>query len=322
MELGILKTVRPRQKWINEERDFTPWLAGNIEELNKALGLELEVENVEVAAGPYSADILAKDTGTDKYVIIENQLEKTDHGHLGKAITYASVLDASTIIWIATDFTEEHKKSLDWLNDHTTDEISIYGVQLELWQIDESKPALRFNVISKPNQAVRQAARTKALEDLSERKRIQLNFWTKFKEKLVQRIKIQSLQTPRPQYWFDITLGKTNIHLSNICNTDDSTVGVRVYIGNKIVDKMLPYLVDKKDEIEAYIGEKLLWDPNPGNRDKIIVLHHSTNFDDPQRIDEAIDWLVDYTIKFKEIFSKMISQFNFKETQFDSQTDE
>ncbi|MEO0075833.1 MAG: DUF4268 domain-containing protein, partial [candidate division WOR-3 bacterium] len=148
MELGILKTITPRQIWNNEARDFTPWLANNIEKLNKALGLELEVENTEVAVGPYSADILAKDTGTGKYVIVENQLEKTNHDHLGKAITYASVLDASTIIWIATDFTEEHKKALDWLNDHTSDEISFYGAQEELWQIDDSKPALRFNIIS------------------------------------------------------------------------------------------------------------------------------------------------------------------------------
>ena len=107
-----------------------------------------------------TADILAKDTGTGKYVVIENQLEKTNHDHLGKAITYASVLDASTMVWIATDFTEEHKKALDWLNVHTSDEVAIYGVQVELWQIDNSNMALRFSVISKPNQAARQPARS------------------------------------------------------------------------------------------------------------------------------------------------------------------
>ena len=253
MELGILKTITPRQKWNNEARDFTPWLAKNIEELNKAVGLELEVENTEVAVGPYSADILAKDTGTGKYVVIENQLEKTNHDHLGKAITYASVLDASTIIWIATDFTEEHKKSLDWLNDHTSDEISFYGVQVELWQIDDSRPALRFNIISKPNQAVRQAARSKAAEDLSDKRKFQFDFWSKFKEKLAKTKKIPSLQTPRPQYWYDVTLGKSNIHISNTCNTDENTVGVRVYIRNKIADTMLPFLESRKDEIENAI---------------------------------------------------------------------
>lgn len=306
MELGVLKTITPRQKWNSEARDFTPWLANNIEELNKALGLELEVENTEVAVGPYSADILAKDTGTGKYVIVETQLEKTNHDHLGKAITYASVLDASTIIWIATDFTEEHKKALDWLNDHTSDDISFYGVQAELWQIDDSKPALRFNIISKPNQAVRQAARSKAVEDLSDKRKFQFDFWSKFKDKLAKTKKIPSLQTPRPQYWFDVTLGKSNIHLSNTCNTDENTVGVRVYICNKIADTMLPYLESKKAEIEAAIGQKLTWNPNPDNKDKVIVLLHSTDFNDPKKVDEALDWLVDNTIKFREVFSKII----------------
>lgn len=308
MELGILKTVTPRQKWNNEARDFTPWLANNISELNKALGLELEVENTEVSVGPYSADILAKDTGTDNYVVIENQLEKTNHDHLGKAITYASVLDASMIIWIATEFTEEHKKSLDWLNDHTNDEISFYGVQLELWQIDESKAALRFNVISKPNQAVRQAARSKANEDLSDKRKFQFDFWNKFKEKLAKTKKIPSLQTPRPQYWFDVTLGKSYIHISNTCNTDDNTVGVRIYIGNKIADTMLPFLESKKDEIETSIGQKLIWNPNPDNRDKVIILQHTTDFEDERKLDESLNWLVDYTIKFRETFSKIIKQ--------------
>ena len=306
MELGILKTVAARQKWSNEARDFTPWLANNINELNKALGLELEVENTEVAAGPYSADILAKDTLTDKYVIIENQLEKTNHDHLGKAITYASVLDASIIIWIATDFTEEHKKALDWLNDHTSDEISIYGVQVELWQIDNSNAALRFNVISKPNEAVRQAARSKAIDDLSDNRKFQFDFWNKFKDKLAKTKKIPSLQTPRPQYWFDISLGKSKIHISNTCNTEENMVGVRVYIGNKIADTMLPYLESKKTEIETAIGQPLQWNPNPNNRDKIIVLLHTTDFNDQQKVEEALDWLVNYTIKFRDIFSKLI----------------
>jgi Domain of unknown function (DUF4268) len=308
MELGILKSITPRQKWNNEASDFTPWLANNIAELNGAIGLELEIENTEVAVGPYSADILAKDTGTGKYVIIENQLEKTNHDHLGKAITYASVLDASSIIWVATNFTEEHQKALDWLNDHTNDEISFYGVQVELWQIDDSKPAVRFNVVSRPNEAVRQAAKTKASEELSDNRKFQFEFWTKFRDKLAKTRKIPSLQTPRPQYWFDVSLGKTNIHLSNTCNTDVNTVGVRVYIRHHIADRMLPYLQGRKEEIEKAIGQSLQWNPNPENRDLVIALYHSTDFSDTKKVDEALDWLVDYTVKFRETFSKIIQQ--------------
>ncbi len=308
MELGILKTVSARHLWTHEAREFTPWLANNITELSKALGLELEVENTEVAVGPYSADILAKDTGTGKYVVIENQLEKTNHDHLGKAITYASVLDASTIIWVATDFSEEHKKALDWLNDHTSDEVSLYGVQVELWQIDNSNAALRFNVISKPNQAVREAARSLAAADLTDKKKFQLDFWNKFRDKLAKTKKFPSLQTPRPQYWFDVSLGKTNIYISNTCNTDLNTVGARIYIGNKISDKMLPLLESKKVEIESAIGKSLQWNPNPENRDKVIMLLHTTDFSDQKKVDEALEWLVDYTIKFRDAFSKIVMQ--------------
>lgn len=308
MEFGILKAVPARQKWTNEARDFTPWLSQNIQELSKALGIELEVENTEVAVGPYSADILAKDTGTGQYVVIENQLERTNHDHLGKAITYASVLDASTIIWIATDFTEEHKKALDWLNDHTSENISIYGVQVELWQIDNSNAALKFNIISKPNQAVRQAAKLKASDDLTNNRKFQFEFWNKFKDKLAKTKKVPSLQTPRPQYWFDISLGKSNIHISNTCNTDLNTVGIRVYISNKIADKMLPFLESKKTEIENAIGQSLQWNPNPENRDKVITLVHSTDFSKPEKIEEALEWLVTYTIKFRDVFSKIIMQ--------------
>lgn len=308
MELGILKTVAPRQKWINEARDFTPWLSNNIEELGSALGLELEVENIEVAVGPYSADILAKDTGTGQYVVIENQLEKTNHDHLGKSITYASVLDASTIIWVATDFTPEHKKAVDWLNDHTSDNISIYGVQLELWQIDNSRAAVKFNVVCKPNDAVMRVARAIATDELTESKRFQFEFWTKFRDKLAVTRAIPSLQTPRPQYWFDVTLGKSNIHLSNTCNTDQNTVGIRVYIGSRIVDTMLPYLESRKAEIETELGEVLTWNPNPDNRDKVITLTKTTDFRNEKQVDEALDWLVQKTIHFRTVFAKIIKQ--------------
>ena len=153
--LGKIKNVPLRKIWKNEALDFTPWLVENLNDLGQAVGLVLEFEGKEVAVGPYSADILAKDTGTGQFVVIENQLEKTNHDHLGKCITYSSILNASAVIWVAAEFTEEHKKALDWLNDHTSDEISFYGVKVELLQIDESAPAIQFNIKSSPNEMVR-----------------------------------------------------------------------------------------------------------------------------------------------------------------------
>lgn len=265
---------------------------------------------------------MAKDAGTGQYVVIENQLERTNHDHLGKAITYASVLNAASIVWVATKFSEEHIKALDWLNDNTVEDIGFYGVQIELWQIDESRPALRLNVVSRPNEAVRQVAKIKATEDLSQNRKFQFDFWTKFKDKLAFTKRIPSLHTPQARYWYNVSIGRARVHISNICNTDTNTVGIRIYISNKITDYMLPFLESKKEEIERSIGQSLLWNPNPENRDKIIALLHPTDFNDPKKLDEALEWLVEYTIKFRETFSPLVQQIRSPEDieEIDSST--
>src|SRR6476646_1010509 len=120
--LGRLARVELRQAWISEPGDFTPWLAQpeNIVLLSEAIGIELEVESQERSVGPFRADILCRDTTDRHFVLIENQLERTDHTHLGQLLTYAAGLDAVSIVWIAARFTEEHRAALDWLNRATT----------------------------------------------------------------------------------------------------------------------------------------------------------------------------------------------------------
>ena len=304
--LGKIKSVSLRKIWKNESYDFTPWLAENLEELNQALGLELEFEDTEVPVGPYSADILTKDTRTGKYVVIENQLKKTDHDHLGKCITYASVLDASAVIWIASNFTEEHSKAFDWLNDHTSDDVAFYGVKVELWQIENSPPALKFNVISTPNIIVRQARKEHV--ELTDVTKKQLDFWTAYRDKLAESGKIRSLQTPRPQYWFDVAIGKSGMVLSDTFNTNTNEIGVRFYISSRYTEEWLPYFESKKEEIESQIGSKLNWNPNPDNRDKVIMLIKQFNLDNKDNWPEAIEWLVAETIKFRDTFSALIKE--------------
>jgi len=323
IELGNLTKVHAREKWTHEALEFTPWLANeeNIIELGKALGIELEVENTEVSVGPYSADILAKDVGSDKYVVIENQLEKTNHDHLGKSITYASILDASSIVWIATKFTEEHKKALDWLNDHTSNEVSFYGVLLELWQIDDSRPAVRFNVVSQPTEIIRQTAISKSSENLSDTQKIQFEFWSEFREKLKVQPEIPSVQSARPQYWYDVSLGRSGINLSNIASSYNNEIGVRVYIGNKIANSALPQLLEMKDDIESEISEELEWNPNPENRDKIILLKRQADLENKDKWDEYINWLVDMTVRFRKAFSKRLKNMDFNLT-FEDNEDE
>ena len=131
--LGRLTPVDLREAWQGEASDFTPWLAqsDNIALLSEAIGIELEVEAQEQQVGPFRADILCRDTLSNHYVLIENQLDRTDHGHLGQLLTYAAGLDAVTIVWIASRFTDEHRAALDWLNSVTTGEINFFGLEIE-----------------------------------------------------------------------------------------------------------------------------------------------------------------------------------------------
>ena len=290
--------------WPNEQLDFTPWLVEHIEELGEKIGMDLEVLGREVSVGPYSADILAKDIGSNDYVVIENQLEKTNHDHLGKSITYASALNAKTIVWIATDFTEEHKKAFDWLNDNTNEDLAFWAIQLELWQVGEDTASMRFNIVCRPNSDIK-TIKTKSNSE-SETTKLQLEYWTKFRNKLLDTKKFSSLHTPRPQYWFDVALGKSGICLSNTCNAQKSIVGVRVYISSKLVDTFLPALLARKAEINKALGCEPEWDPNPNAIDKTIGIQYQTDLSDPAKVEEALDWQVKQTLIFREVFTKEI----------------
>lgn len=304
MKLVKQKQISPRKMWPNEQFDFTPWLVEHIDELSEKIGMELEVVGREVSVGPYSADILAKDLGTNNYVVIENQLEKTNHDHLGKSITYASALNAKTIVWIATDFTEEHKKAFDWLNDNTNEDLAFWAIQLELWQVGEDTASMRFNIVCKPNSDVK-TIKTQGNSE-TETTRTQLNFWIRYREKLMATKKFTSLHTPRPQYWFDVALGKASIWLSNTCNVQKNVVGIRVYISSKAVDTFFPALESRKDEINKALGCEPEWNPNPNAKDKTITLLHPTDLSDDTMVEEALEWMVKQTIIFHSVFSKEI----------------
>jgi hypothetical protein len=244
--------------------------------------------------------------------VIENQLGKTDHDHLGKAITYASVLNASAVVWIASDFTEEHQKALTWLNDNTLEELAFYGVNVEIWQIDDSRRAVKFNVVSRPANIFRQAAIIKASGELSETKRLQLEFWTEFRNKLLSKKVVTSAQTPRPQYWFDVSLGRSYFVLSNSADTYGNKIGVRVYLNSKVADQALEQLLQQKDEIEREIGEQLIWNPNPENRDKTIAIYHDADLKNRTNWPEYLAWQVDMVAKFRKTFMPRIKKIKLE----------
>jgi hypothetical protein len=301
----------PREQWSNEAASFTPWLAGeaNLAALGDELGLELELEGTEVPVGPYSADLLARDTGTGRYVVIENQLEKTNHDHLGKVLTYGAVLDATTVVWIAREFTDEHRKALDWLNDHTDESLEFYAVEIELWRIGDSDLAPRLNVVSRPAQIVK-SGKAMPTGELNEVRQLQLEFWTQVRDSLRAAKVAPSLRTPRPRNSYDVAIGRSHLHLHLAASTRDNRLAVSLYIHKEAADQALELLRDERDAIHEEIGHELVWNPYPDKRDKIIVLERSGDLRQRANWPEYADWLTKTTIAFRNAFQQRIKDLD------------
>lgn len=289
--LGKLSRVELRDIWISESSDFTPWLAReeNLQVLGETLGLELQLEAQERAVGPFRADILCKDIGTNAWVLIENQLERTDHSHLGQLLTYASGLEAVTIVWIAARFTEEHRSTLDWLNRITDDTFRFFGVEVELWRIGDSPAAPLFNIVSKPNnwnKLVTQAARAIDESELTGTRSLQLAYWAALGNVLVaKRGPLGRERKPQPQSWMAYSIGRTGFSVNAVMVRPKRQVRAELYMSNPNAKAFFHLLHAQKDAVEKELGYTLDWEELPEGKDTRISV--SLNDSDPEN--EA-DW--------------------------------
>lgn len=184
MDIGRLIDISPRTAWANEVASFTPWLAANLDRLSEAIGVPLELEGREVAVESFSADILARNLADDSLILIENQLETTDHTHLGQILTYLAGLDAKTVIWIARDFRAPHLPAIKWLNQHTVDPFAFFAVRLRLVQIGDSLPAPIFDVLERPNAWERRLQSIAvAHENVSGISQFRRDYWQAYRER-------------------------------------------------------------------------------------------------------------------------------------------
>jgi hypothetical protein len=191
-----------REYWAREDTEFTPWLAEaqNLELLGETIGMDLELVETEVGVGPFRADVLCRADSIDSFVLIENQLEHTDHSHLGQILTYAAGLDADTIVWISPRFCDEHRAALDRLNEITGPEFLFFGVQVELWRIGDSIAAPRFSLVARPNDWTKRM-RVPQRAGQSERAAMYKEFWTVLFESLATTHPDLELPPPSGGHW-------------------------------------------------------------------------------------------------------------------------
>lgn len=312
--LGKLDPVELRYSWEDEAADFTPWLAQpeNLELLAETIGMdELELVGTEQSVGDFSIDILTKDM-EGHYVIIENQLEKTNHDHLGKLITYAAGMGATAVIWIARTFREEHRKALEWLNDATLPGINFFGIQLELWRIGNSAAAPRFNLVSQPNEWGKRAKASGQEAGTTEGQRLWLEFWSQFVDFCNEKGTSLRLRHAADQGWFIIALGRARMHLSLRCRPRLGTIRCGLFIQHPQSVEAFEQLRHQKKEIEAELGPLEWAAPERDGGRARIDQSRQANPEDRHTWPELFGWLKERAEAFHAAFAPRVRALNLE----------
>lgn len=292
-----------RTIWKHEAHDFSKWLAQeeNLVLLSKAIGIDMVLKETESSVGNFSVDLFASEEGTGRKIIIENQLEDTNHDHLGKIITYASGKGAEVIVWIVKRARDEHRQAIEWLNQHTDENIGFFLVEIELWRINDSLPAPKFTIIEKPNDW---AKTMKVVEGLSEHRKMQLEFWQAFIDYAFSNDEFKKTFTQRkahPQHWYDVSVGSSVYHIAFTINSQKKKLGAEIYIHN---DKET-YERFKKNatEIEQEIGCEIVW--READKDcRILVLRDGDVKKGEDSWAQYFEWFRKMGILLKKITTK------------------
>lgn len=310
-KLGKYENVDLRKIWNGEATEFTPWLAleDNITQLGNTIGIELELQEQEKNIGPFRADILCKDTVKGSYVLVENQLERTDHTHLGQLMTYAAGLDAVTIIWIAKTFSEEHRAALDWLNHITDDEINFFGIEIEAFRIGDSLPAPRFNMIAKPNDWTKSIKSAAASTKITDTKQLQLEYWQAMKKHFEESESFLKCQKPFPQHWTSFAIGRSYFSLAVVCGVRDNFIRIDVYIdGPEAKNNFHKLKNDFEEDSKEALGNDLQWEELPDRQASIINLKKEADVSNRSLWNEQHMWLRENIEKFDKYFRPKIKE--------------
>lgn len=302
-DFGILREITDLRKvWPHEALNFTPWVAENIELLGDAVGLDITVEKTESSVGDFNVDIYACETGTDRNIVIENQLEDTDHDHLGKLITYASGKSADVVIWIVKRAREEHKAAIEWLNNHTDEKIGFFLCEIKLFQIGDSKIAPSFSVIEKPNDWAKEIKKTTTTTPTQQQR---LEYWQAFNSYAFNDknfSKIFNMRKPTTDHWMDFSIGSSACQICVTQIQKRSAIGVELYITD---DKELFKLLHAhKDEIETDMGMSLDWRELPKRKASRILVEKNVQLGNHDEWEEQFIYIMDILLKMRKAFKK------------------
>ena len=210
------------------------------------------------------------------------------------------------MIWIVKDAREEHKKAVDWLNEHTDENIGFFLTKLELWQIEGSNPAPKFQILARPNEWAKTIKGGTSGDSLTDTKLLQLDFWTKFKEYVQKNDTKIRLQTPRPQHWYDVSMGTSEAHITLSVNTRENLLGCEVYITRN--KNLFNFLKEREEDIEKEIGGKIGWVDAP-IASRIKISKEVTSIFDQAEADDYYDWLYNKTVLFQKVFGRYLKEF-------------
>jgi len=304
--IGKIEKVKIREVWKNEAKDFTIWLFDNIEALGEELDITITSVDREKNIGSFSADIVAEDVSGNR-VLVENQLEKTDHDHLGKILTYVSNLDAKAAIWISSEPRPEHERAIEWLNEAGLD-VDFYLVKIEVYKIGESEPAPKFTIISGPSEKSTIVGKEK--KELAERHKKRFEFWKILLEKSKGKTTLFSNVSPNIYSWIGMGAGKSGLGFNYGITNKNGQIELYIDRGKESEEenkKIFDQLFNHKDEIENSFGEKLEWKRLDDRRaSRILKVYEYTGLNDREKWNRLQADMIDDMIKFQKAFIKYI----------------
>lgn len=312
MQLKSAIFINPREYWKHEAFDFTNWLAEkeNLTALSTAVGMKLELVGTEQSVGDFRADITCKESDTDNVVIIENQLEQSDHNHLGQLITYCAGFQCQRFIWISPSFREEHIAAVEWLNNNTSTGCFFFAVEVQLLKVTDTEIAIPyFRTVVKPNEWLKRA--TKSVTALKESDKLRIAFWEQFKDYALQQKGVPfKLQKPLAQNWTNIAIGKSNIYISLIISSKVLKAALTLD-GDKAKEQFEYLFMNIKDEANAVIGTQLLWLRKDDCKSCAIQLTTPADYADQDDWQNQFAWLYKNAVKLYDFFSVKVKTMPF-----------